>query len=73
MHLQVAVMIPAERTALHQGGHQLAYWVITIVFAALSGSMTGFVLNLSIFENQTSKTDTHNDDRDTFDPIAVGK
>ena len=67
---QVNAAIPDGRTALKQGGFQIAFWIITVVFAAIAGLLTGLVLNLPIFENQTSSTETNNDDRDTFDPIA---
>ena len=67
---QITAIIPDGRTALTQGGHQIAYWVITVLFAAISGAVVGLLLNLPIFEAQTGDEATLNDDRDTFDPIA---
>ena len=56
--------------AASRGDHQIAYWVITVLFAAISGAVVGLLLNLPIFEAQTGDEATLNDDRDTFDPIA---
>ena len=67
--LQVSSIIPDGRTAIKQGGYQIAYWLITVAFAIISGAVTGLILNLPIFENQNTLESTNNDDRDTFDPI----
>ena len=53
-----------------QGGFQIAYWIITVIFAAISGAFVGLFLNLPIFEAQTAEADTLNDDRDSFDPVG---
>lgn len=68
--VQINIILPYSRSALMQGGFQIAYWVITVIFAAVSGALVGLFLNLPIFEAQTAEADTLNDDRDTFDPIG---
>ncbi len=67
---QINALLPSGRSALYGGGYQIAFWCITVVFAAISGFVSGAVLNLPIFENKSQSVDTHNDDHDDFAPVA---
>ncbi len=56
------------RTAVEQGGYQIAALVVTLVIAIFGGAITGLVLKTPLFEQKDSKTDFFDDEIDWVVP-----
>jgi ammonium transporter Rh len=60
--------IDLSRSAVEQGGYQMAALALTIVFAIVGGVLTGFIMRLPIFEQVENQDDMFDDETNWITP-----
>ena len=58
-----------DRSAVEQGGYQMAALVLTLVMAVVSGSITGLIMRLSIFSPIEEPDALFEDEGDWLMPV----